>query len=93
MCRALRDRQRPRYGFYVDHVVDVFGAAFLMIGLALSPYMSPMVGLGLLILLNGLAFGGVERHMEVIASVLGHRCLEAEARRRSRFEKAVSMIR
>ena len=45
----VRDRQRPRYGFYVDHVVDVFGAAFLMIGLALSPYMSSMVGLGLLL--------------------------------------------
>jgi len=45
----VRDRQRPRYGFYVDHVVDVFGAAFLMIGLALSPYMSVMVGLGLLL--------------------------------------------
>ncbi len=45
----VRDRQRPRYGFYVDHVVDVFGAAFLMIGLALSPYMSLMVGLGLLL--------------------------------------------
>jgi len=45
----VRDRQRPRYGFYVDHVVDVFGAAFLMIGLALSPYMSTMVGLGLLL--------------------------------------------
>ena len=45
----VRDRQRPRYGFYVDHVVDVFGVAFLVIGLALSPYMSLMVGLGLLL--------------------------------------------
>lgn len=45
----VRDRQRPRYGFYVDHIVDVFGAAFLMVGLALSPYMSLMVGLGLLL--------------------------------------------
>jgi len=44
----VRDRQRPRYGFYVDHVADVFGAAFL-IGLALSPSMSSMVGLGLLL--------------------------------------------
>jgi phosphatidylglycerophosphate synthase len=45
----VRDRQRPRYGFYVDHVVDVFGAAFLLIGLALSPYMSSMVALVLLL--------------------------------------------
>ena len=45
----VRDQQRPRYGFYVDHVVDVFGVTFLLIGLALSPYMSPMMGLGLLL--------------------------------------------
>ncbi len=45
----VRDRQRPRYGFYVDHVVDVFGAAAVLIGLALSPHMSSMVALGLLL--------------------------------------------
>lgn len=45
----VRDRQRPRYGFYVDHVVDVFGAAFLLTGVALSPYMSVMIGLSLLL--------------------------------------------
>ena len=45
----VRDRQRPRYGFYVDHIVDVFGAAAVLIGLALSPYMSSMVALGLLL--------------------------------------------
>lgn len=32
----VRSRQRPRYGFYVDHVVDIFGAAALMAGLAWS---------------------------------------------------------
>ena len=32
----LRNRQRPRYGFYVDHMVDSFGALFLIGGLALS---------------------------------------------------------
>lgn len=45
----VRDRQRPRYGFYVDHIVDVFGAAAVLIGLALSPYMSSMVALELLV--------------------------------------------
>jgi archaetidylinositol phosphate synthase len=44
-----RKRQRPRYGFYVDHITDAFGTAFLMIGLALSGYMSPSIALGLLI--------------------------------------------
>jgi len=29
----VRRRQRPRYGFYVDHMVDVFGAVALMTGL------------------------------------------------------------
>ncbi|HVB85771.1 MAG TPA: CDP-alcohol phosphatidyltransferase family protein [Candidatus Dormibacteraeota bacterium] len=34
-----RQRLRPRYGFYVDHMVDTFGAAALMTGLAASNYM------------------------------------------------------
>jgi len=45
----VRNHQRPRYGFYVDHVVDAFGALFLLGGLALSGYMSPMVAIGLLV--------------------------------------------
>jgi archaetidylinositol phosphate synthase len=32
----VRRQERPRYGFYVDHMVDVFGAVALMGGLALS---------------------------------------------------------
>jgi archaetidylinositol phosphate synthase len=45
----VRQRQRPRYGFYVDHVVDAFGTLFLLSGLALSGYMSHGVALGLLL--------------------------------------------
>ena len=44
-----RDRQRPRYGFYVDHIIDTYGALFLLFGLALSGYMSERVAGGLLI--------------------------------------------
>ena len=44
----FRNRQRPRYGFYVDHIIDSFGAVFLCVGLALSGYMSPMVAMVLL---------------------------------------------
>jgi archaetidylinositol phosphate synthase len=44
-----RNRQRPRYGFYVDHVIDSFGAMFLCVGLAVSGYMSPLVALVLLV--------------------------------------------
>src|SRR6267378_1144231 len=45
----VRNRQRPRYGFYVDHMSDSFGAVALMGGLAMSGYMSPEVAIGLLI--------------------------------------------
>ena len=45
----LRNRQRPRYGFYVDHILDSFGALFLMGGLALSGYVNPWIAIGMLI--------------------------------------------
>ena len=45
----VRNRLRPRYGFYVDHITDAIGTFFLMGGLALSGYMSAYVALGLLI--------------------------------------------
>lgn len=38
-----RNRQRPRYGFYVDHIIDTFGTMFLILGLALSGYMTERV--------------------------------------------------
>src|SRR6266487_603546 len=46
----VRDQQRPRYGFYVDHILDSIGSVALMGGLALSGYMSPAIAVGLLIL-------------------------------------------
>jgi len=45
----VRNRQRPRYGFYVDHVVDAFGTLFLMVGLGLSGHMAHGVAIGLLV--------------------------------------------
>src|SRR5262249_49660171 len=45
----VRQQLRPRYGFYVDHMVDSFGSLALMGGLALSGYMSPRIAIGLLI--------------------------------------------
>jgi archaetidylinositol phosphate synthase len=50
-----RDRQRPRYGFYVDHIIDTFGAVFLLFGLALSGYMSERVAAAVLIVFFMLA--------------------------------------
>ena len=46
----VRNQQRPRYGFYVDHILDSFGSVALMGGLALSGYMSPVIAIGLLVL-------------------------------------------
>jgi len=45
----VRNQQRPRYGFYVDHMVDSFGSLFLMGGLVLSGHMHPAIAIGLLI--------------------------------------------
>ena len=46
----VRHKQRPRYGFYVDHILDSIGSVALMGGLALSGYMSPRIAIGLLVL-------------------------------------------
>jgi archaetidylinositol phosphate synthase len=48
LARA-RQRLRPRYGFYVDHMVDSFGAVALMGGLALSGYIQPWLAAGMLV--------------------------------------------
>ena len=45
----VRQHQRPRYGYYVDHVVDMAGALFLFGGLALSGLMHPVLALALLV--------------------------------------------
>ena len=44
----VRKQQRPRYGFYVDHMADTFGALALMTGLASSGYMHWQIAAGLL---------------------------------------------
>jgi len=45
----LRNRQRPRYGFYVDHMIDTFGGLFLMGGLALSGFIDWRIALAMFI--------------------------------------------
>src|SRR6266446_1722554 len=45
----VRNRQRPRYGFYVDHIIDSFGALFLMGGLAASGYVDWRIAMGMLV--------------------------------------------
>jgi phosphatidylglycerophosphate synthase len=45
----VRRAERPRYGFYLDHVLDIIGITILMGGLACSPFMTPVIALGLLV--------------------------------------------
>jgi archaetidylinositol phosphate synthase len=39
----VRHHERPRYGFYVDHVLDAVGILFLFAGFALGGFMSPSI--------------------------------------------------
>ena len=45
----LRNRQRPRYGFYVDHMIDTLGGFFLMGGMAISGIVDWRIALGMFI--------------------------------------------
>ena len=45
----VRNRQRPRYGFYVDHVIDLAGTTCLLAGMAASGRMSPLVAAAVLV--------------------------------------------
>ena len=45
----VRNRQRPRYGFYVDHIADTIGALALMAGMASSGYAHWPVAAGMLL--------------------------------------------
>ena len=45
----VRHQERPRYGFYVDHVLDVVGILFLFSGLVAGGFMTPLVGAAFLI--------------------------------------------
>jgi phosphatidylglycerophosphate synthase len=39
----VRHQERPKYGFYIDHVLDVLGILFLFTGLSAGGFMSPLV--------------------------------------------------
>jgi len=44
----VRKQERPRYGYYVDHVLDAVGFAALFGGLMLGGHMTATIGLGFL---------------------------------------------
>src|SRR5437660_12035741 len=45
----VRGTQRPKYGYYLDHVVDAFSTAVIGLGIGLSPYVSLGLALGLVV--------------------------------------------
>jgi len=45
----VRHQQRPRYGFYVDHMVDIFGSVALMCGLGLSGFLHWQTAIAMLV--------------------------------------------
>jgi phosphatidylglycerophosphate synthase len=45
----VRRSERPRYGYYLDHLVDAFATAAIGIGLGVSPYMLLAVGLAIVV--------------------------------------------
>jgi phosphatidylglycerophosphate synthase len=45
----FRRIERPRYGFYLDHLMDAYSTFMIGMGLGLSPYMLLAVGLAIVI--------------------------------------------
>jgi archaetidylinositol phosphate synthase len=45
----VRRAERPRYGYYLDHLVDAIATALIGIGLGLSPYMLLATGMVIVI--------------------------------------------
>jgi archaetidylinositol phosphate synthase len=45
----VRHQQRPRYGFYVDHMVDIFGTTAMMAGLGCSGLLHWPVAVAMLV--------------------------------------------
>ena len=55
----VRHHERPRYGFYVDHMADIFGSVALMCGLAFSGFLHWQTAIAMLIaflILSGESF-------------------------------------
>jgi len=46
----VRKHQRPRYGYYVDHICDVFGIVFYMLGVAFSGLITFELAIALLVI-------------------------------------------
>jgi archaetidylinositol phosphate synthase len=45
----VRGTQRPKYGYYLDHVVDAYATAVIGLGVGLSPYVYLGLALGIVV--------------------------------------------
>ena len=45
----VRRTQRPKYGYYLDHIVDAFSTVVIGIGIGCSPYVDMGIALGLVV--------------------------------------------
>ena len=45
----VRGTQRPKYGYYLDHVVDAFSTVVIGLGIGLSPFVNLGLALGLVV--------------------------------------------
>jgi phosphatidylglycerophosphate synthase len=55
----VRRQERPRYGFYVDHMADIFGSVALMCGLGFSGFLHWQTAIAMLVaflMLSGESF-------------------------------------
>jgi phosphatidylglycerophosphate synthase len=66
----VRRHERPRYGYYVDHVLDVLSILFIFAGLVLGGHMSATVGAGFL-----LAYYLVTIQIALAAHAVGTFCI------------------
>jgi archaetidylinositol phosphate synthase len=46
----VRKAERPRYGYYLDHIVDAFSTAMIGVGIGLSPFVSFPIAMLLVVL-------------------------------------------
>jgi hypothetical protein len=85
----VRGHQRPRYGFYVDHILDTFGALFVLGGLAISGAMTPIVAAAFLVAYYLLSIEIYPRHLlrwpvsDVVLGLGAHRVAHPPRHRRT----------
>ena len=62
----VRRQERPRYGFYVDHIVDILGAVALMCGLGASGLLHWATAMAMLDRVSGAFERELSGHLHVV---------------------------